>query len=133
MRYFAEGTEASAPENDHVYWPFILLYRKIKTCQGNIFGETQSLLVSEFFVVFFALAGGAEPLDLPGAPVDDEVVLDAVALLLAAASCLPLHFVEYFGRIHLGVGFEPVRKLKSFVLRSWQPKSQIIIYFKILI
>jgi len=26
--------------------------------------------------VFLALAGGAEPLDLPGAPVDDEVVLD---------------------------------------------------------
>ena len=49
----------------------------------------QSLLVSEFFVVFLALAGGAEPLDLPGAPVDDEVVLDAVALLLAAVE-LPL-------------------------------------------
>jgi hypothetical protein len=27
----------------------------------------QSLLVSEFFVVFLALAGGAQPLDLPGA------------------------------------------------------------------
>jgi len=49
----------------------------------------QSLLVSESFVVFLALAGGAEPLDLPGAPVDDEVVLDAVALLLAAVD-LPL-------------------------------------------
>ena len=36
------------------------------------------------FVVFLALAGGAEPLDLPGAPLDDEVVLDAVTLLLAA-------------------------------------------------
>ena len=36
-------------------------------------------------------AGGAEPLDLPGAPVDDEVVLDAVALLLAAVELsLPL-------------------------------------------
>ena len=31
----------------------------------------------------------AEPLDLPSAPVDDEVVLDAVALLLAAVE-LPL-------------------------------------------
>ena len=39
--------------------------------------------------MFLALAGGAEPLDLPGAPVDDEVVLDAVALLLAAVE-LPL-------------------------------------------
>jgi hypothetical protein len=41
--------------------------------------------------VFLALAGGAEPLDLPGAPLDDEVVLDAVALLLAAVELsLPL-------------------------------------------
>jgi hypothetical protein len=39
--------------------------------------------------VFLALAGGAESLDLPGAPLDDEVVLDAVALLLAAVE-LPL-------------------------------------------
>ena len=39
--------------------------------------------------VFLALAGGAEALDLPGAPVNDEVVLDAVALLLAAVE-LPL-------------------------------------------
>ena len=39
--------------------------------------------------MFLALAGGAEPLDLPGAPVADEVVLDAVALLLAAVE-LPL-------------------------------------------
>jgi hypothetical protein len=39
--------------------------------------------------VFLAHAGGAEPLDLPGAPVNDEVVLDAVALLLAAVE-LPL-------------------------------------------
>ena len=39
--------------------------------------------------MFLALAGGAEPLDLPGAPLDDEVVLDAVALLLAAVE-LPL-------------------------------------------
>jgi hypothetical protein len=53
------------------------------------FGKAQSLLVSESFVVFLALAGGAEPLDLPGAPLDDEVVLDAVALLLAAVE-LPL-------------------------------------------
>ena len=28
--------------------------------------------------MFLALAGGAEPLDLPGAPVDDEIVLDVV-------------------------------------------------------
>ena len=41
--------------------------------------------------MFLALAGGAEPLDLPGAPVNDEVVLDAVALLLAAVELsLPL-------------------------------------------
>ena len=39
--------------------------------------------------MFLALAGGAEPLDLPGAPLDDEVVLDAVALLLATVE-LPL-------------------------------------------
>jgi hypothetical protein len=39
--------------------------------------------------VFLALAGGAEPLDLPSAPVNDEVVLDAVALRLAAVE-LPL-------------------------------------------
>jgi hypothetical protein len=36
-----------------------------------------------------ALVGGAEPLDLLGAPLDDEAVLDAVALLLAAVE-LPL-------------------------------------------
>jgi hypothetical protein len=47
------------------------------------------LLVSELFVVFLAFAGGAEPLDLPGAPLDNEVVLDTVALLLAAVE-LPL-------------------------------------------
>ncbi len=41
--------------------------------------------------MFLALAGGAEPLDLPGASVNDEVVLDAVALLLAAVEwSLPL-------------------------------------------
>ena len=46
---------------------------------------------TDSFVVFLALAGGAEPLDLPGVPVDDEVVLDAVALLLAAVELsLPL-------------------------------------------
>ena len=39
--------------------------------------------------MFLALVGGAEPLDLPGAPLDDEAVLDAVALLLAAVE-LPL-------------------------------------------
>ena len=32
--------------------------------------------------MFLALAGGAEPLDLPGAPVNDEVVLAAVELSL---------------------------------------------------
>ena len=41
--------------------------------------------------MLLALAGGAEPLDLLGAPVNDEVVLDAVALLLAAVELsLPL-------------------------------------------
>ena len=40
--------------------------------------------------MFLALAGGAEFLDLAGAPpLDDEVVLDAVVLLLAAVE-LPL-------------------------------------------
>jgi len=47
-------------------------------------GKGRSLLVGEFLIVLLALAGGAQPLDLPSAPVGDEVVLDAMTLLLAA-------------------------------------------------
>jgi hypothetical protein len=43
----------------------------------------RGLLVGELLVVLPALAGDAEPLDLPSAPLGDEVVLDAVTLLLA--------------------------------------------------
>ena len=42
------------------------------------------MLVSEFLVVFLTLAGRAQCLDLQGAPLGDEVVLDRVPLLLAA-------------------------------------------------
>ena len=54
-------------------------------------GKGRSLLVGEFLIVLLALAGGAQPLDLPSAPVGDEVVLDAMTLLLAVVELsLPL-------------------------------------------
>ena len=52
--------------------------------EPRAFGEGRVLLVSEFLAVFLALAGRAQCLDLLGAPLGDEVVLDRVPLLLAA-------------------------------------------------
>ena len=52
--------------------------------EPRAFEEGRILLVSEFLVVFLTLAGRAQCLDLQGASLGDEVVLDRVPLLLAA-------------------------------------------------